>query len=336
MTKKILVRSPQWLGDSVVSTLFLFRLKKKEPEAEIDVAAPPSLASIFKSHPAVHEFVELPYASGGTVFDAGRILREKSYDAVYLLPRSFRTALEVWLAKIPKRIGYAGDVRRFLLTDVFPYDDRSFYAHRYLKLIGEENLPLDGLRPFFPKADLTGAEASQLIGFPYEKLKKPFLGLGPASVARARSWEAKRFVEVAERFLKEKGGTVFLFGSQKESPVTKEIASEIGKDVIDTAGKLDLPQLGWLMSNMNAFLANDSGLMHVASAFDIPTVVLFGPSDPTWALPRNGRFIPLQHKEISCVPCLRNECVRFGSHYKECLRTISSDEVFSVLSRLPL
>jgi heptosyltransferase II len=105
----------------------------------------------------------------------------------------------------------------------------------------------------------------------------------------------------------------------------------LGPAAIDTAGRLNLPQLGWLVSQLDKFLGNDSGLMHVAAAFKIPSVVLFGASEPKWALPQTGTFRAIQHPEVFCVPCLRNECVRLGTGYKECQAKITVEEVFSAL-----
>ncbi len=318
---KILVRVPQWLGDVVVSTLFLTRLKNKYPGAEIDVLAVPSVKPVFEKHPAVRSVVTLPYSDGGSVWEAARVLKKENYDVAYILPRSFRSALESWLARIPRRIGYKGDLRQLLLTEAIPYDENKLYPHRYLKLIGEENLRLDNLSPYFPKE-----ESDLTRGCP-----RPFLGIAPSSVAPARTWDADRFAAVARWFIKEKKGTVFLFGSPKEKSVTQSVAQQTGPSVVDTAGRVSLPQLGGLMAQMDAFVGNDSGLMHVASTFKISSVILFGPSDPTWALPPFGRFIPLQDRSISCVPCLRNECVRIGEFYKVCQKSLTPDHVIAAL-----
>lgn len=320
---KILVRVPQWLGDAVVSTVFLSRLRAQHPNAEIAVAAAPGVAPVFETHPDVNEVIQLPYPKG-TVFAAARKLKERHFDEVYILPRSFRTALESFLAGIPKRIGYGGDLRRLLLTDVRSYDSNHVYAHRYLALIGEENFPLINVRPYFPSAPPP---------VPPE-LKKPVLGIGPSSVAPARTWFPERFIEVANRFLKERGGTVVLFGSPSERAASDRVRQGIKGNCIDTTGGLKLPELGWFVSQCDLMLVNDSGLMHVASAFQVPTAVLFGPSEPRHAIPAWGKFIPIQHGEISCVPCLRNECVRFGDGYMACMKAITPAEVDAALNIL--
>lgn len=331
---KILVRAPQWLGDAVVSTFFLKRLHEKEPTCSLAVAAPAYLRALYERHPSVSEFISLPARGEGGVSAAAALLRQTQARTIYILPRSFRTALEAWRAGIPERIGYRGDLRRLLLTQAIPYDANRPYPHRYLKLIGEENFSLRGERPFFPKADLTKEMAAEKFGFSISQLRSPLLGMGPVSIAPSRTWPAERFAQVAERHIANTGGSVILFGSEREAPVTRSLRDTIGAGAVDTAGKLDLPHLGWFVSQCEKFICNDSGLMHVASAFGVPTVVIFGASDPTFAVPDTGRVAHLQKTEISCVPCLRNHCVRFGDMHLACLNQISMEEAAHALEKV--
>jgi heptosyltransferase-2 len=318
---KIVVRAPQWLGDAVVSTYFLSRLKEKYSDSDIHVAGPVYLQDLYQSHPAVAAFIPLPNRK--SLFESVNQLRAARADRIYILPRSFRTALEARLAPIPERIGFSGDLRRFLLTEAHSYRSDLDYPHRYLKLLGDENLNLGSTRPFFPKVSL-----------PFNNLPDPILGLGPASIAPSRTWPVENFIAVAKAHLASTKGSVVLFGSNREKPVTQKIRAALGDRVLDTAGQLSLPQLGGLISLCRAFVCNDSGLMHVASAFQVPTVVVFGASDPTYALPRTGQFRFLQSKKLDCVPCLRNHCVRVGQLHEACLKQISPEEVLGVLKTI--
>lgn len=330
---KVLVRVPQWLGDAVVSTVFLNRLKTQHPEYEISVLTVPGLAALFETHPAVSHVLKLPYPQG-SVFDAARALRDRRFDIAYVLPHSFRAALEAKLANIPKRIGYPGDFRRWLLTKTLPYDSTRLYPHRYLALIGEETLPVSDMKPFFPVQKPSDVKLNELGLADLENYSKPYLAMAPASVAPARTWSADRFAAVADHFVKTRGGTVFLFGSAREKTVVSKIASSVGKSAIDTSGMLNLPELGWLISKCHSFVGNDSGLMHVAASFKIPSVILFGPSEPAFAVPPWGRTVYTQHKEIFCVPCLRNTCVRLGKDRDACMKAIDVTEVTGLLASL--
>lgn len=313
MKKKILVRAPQWLGDAVVSTIFLERLRRLNADGEIHVLCPPALRSLFEACPAVTAVMTLPYGSGGTVFQVGRHIRAGRFDEMYILPRSLRSWLEAFLGGVPNRIRFGRKI---------PYDAMLLYPHRYLKLIGEEKLAPSEFKPFFPKSDETAWLTSA---------QKPILGLAPASIAPARTWDTKRFAQVADLFLKKYRGTVVLFGSSSEKAICSALKEAIAGPVIDTSGQLDLPPLGALISRCDAFLANDSGLMHVAAAFNIPTVAVFGASDPHTALPANGKVKAIQNNKVPCVPCHRNYCPRFGMFNRECLTSIQVEEVFAAL-----
>lgn len=330
--RKILVRSPQWLGDAVVSTVFLQRLKIKEKDSEITVLAPESVAEVFKSHPSVSDIITIEKRHRHP-WRVAEKLKTRGFDSAYILPRSFRTVMEIWMAGIPARVGFGGGLRRFFLTNAVAYDPNLLYAHRYLKLIDEHTMSIDQTPPYFPTLDPKRLDSETLLDGLLRGAERPLLGMAPASVAPARTWDPRRFAAVANAFQAERGGTVVLFGSHREKEATLAVKTEVKGPVIDTAGQLNLPELGWVLQNCDVLVANDSGIMHVASAFRVPTVVLFGPSEPRWALPPWGHFIAIQHSEVACVPCLKNECVRFGDFKYECLKAITVDEVISAIKK---
>ena len=323
-----------------MSTAFISRLKAKNPEAQISVLCAPYLSPIFENHSAVDEVIKLPYQNGGSVFEVANIIKGKSFDEIFILPKSFRTALEAWLSKIPRRVGFSGDMQKFLLTEAHPrFDRKGFDPYRYLRLLGEKDLGAEEIYTFFPKEEPDRDAALTLMGRPVKSLPRPILGIAPKSVAQARTWELKRFAEVARRFLDETGGTVFLFGIESERPATSLVKSRAGKGAVDFTGLLNLPEraglLGWALDLCDYFLCNDSGLMHVAIALGVPTLTVYGSGDPNYAsYKKKGPFLSIQHREIFCVPCLRNNCVRFGSSYNECLKAVSVDEVLTGLKRL--
>lgn len=326
------MRVPQWLGDAVVSTVFLARLRRRHPDAFIAVACRPSLVHIFETFPAVNAVVALP-AEGGLA-GASRALRAHNFDTAYILPRSARTALEPWLARIPRRIGFGGDLRALLLTETRRYRFDLLYPRRYLALMDDRGEDLAATPPHFPNAPLPPERMSELFGGPWDDLPKPVLGVAPASIAPARTWPSGRFAEVAQRFQRETGGTVVLIGTGKERAVTAEIGARLTGQVVDTTGKLSLTELGAVISRCDRFLVNDSGLMHVAACFGVPTVIPFGSSDPTLILPPWGKFAGPYHHVIDCQPCRRNHCARFGEYQIACLKAVSADEVSSAFNAI--
>lgn len=324
----ILVRAPQWLGDAVVSTVFLTRLKSRNPESLITVLAPSSLFELFKTHPSVHSVIS--FTKTESITSIAKNIRAMKASKIFILPRSFRTALEAWWGRVPERWGFRGDGRSFLLNHPVSYNSHLKYPHRYLNLINEESLPLETVSPHFPVIE-PSQDKSELFSF-FREHQGKILGMGPVSIAPSRTWDRANFTEVARRFLQQKSGAVVLFGSGSEYEELEKIKNDVRGPILNTAGQLSLGELGWAIQKCSRMLVNDSGLMHVASCFNIPTVVVFGASDPAWAIPSWGSFRAIQKKDIWCVPCLRNTCVRIGDSRNECLKSVSIEEVLDALA----
>jgi len=113
--EKILVRSANWLGDAVMSTCALQRLRQARPEASIALLSPHKLAGLWEEQPFIDELVT--FSPPRNIFQIARLLREKQFSVGIAFPNSMRSALELWLARIPRRIGRARGGRVFFLTD---------------------------------------------------------------------------------------------------------------------------------------------------------------------------------------------------------------------------
>lgn len=333
--KRILVRVPQWLGDAVVSTVFIRRLKRAHPGAHIVVACRPYLAPVFETLDAADQVLPLSKEIG--VRGAARLIRAGGFDTAYVLPQSARTTLEPLLGGVPRRIGFGGDLRSLFFTETRRYDVRRLYPRRYLALIDDEGLDLASTPPHFPSAEPSAARQTEIFDGAPDRWSGPFLGLAPASIAPARTWDAGRFSDAVRRLHERHGGSVVLIGTAKERATIDDIGTRLrgaGIPVIDTAGRLSLSELGWIIRRCARFLANDSGLMHVASCFDVPTVIPFGSSDPDVILPPWGRFEGPYRQVIECQPCRRNHCARFGELKYACLKAVTVDDVVSAFDRL--
>ncbi len=330
--QRILVRVPQWLGDAIVSTVFIRRLRRKYPNAHIAVACRPYLSPVFNGFDALNEVIPLPREAG--TFGAARLIRAGHFDTAYVLPQSARTALECFFGGVSRRIGFGGDLRSLLFTETRTYDFSRLYPRRYLALMDDEGLDLDATPPYFPSPEPSPERVVEIFGQSHET---PLLGLAPASIAPARTWDAARFTEAARRLHARHGGTVVLMGTAKEKDAILSIRAALEQarvPVLDTTARLSLPELGWMIRRLDRFLVNDSGLMHVAACFGIRTVIPFGSSDPAVILPPWGRFEGPYRQVIECQPCRRNTCARFGELKFACLKAITVDDVVSAFDRL--
>lgn len=320
MSQTILVRAPNWLGDAIMSMPFLRRLKETVPQGAVDVLCKPSLRDLFRGFPGIRNVLVFNPAES-LLSVAGRI-RKGRYDSGYVLPPSFSSAFLFFLAGIPERIGYSTDFRGFLFTQALPLDERFHYVRRYLGLLNETGADLGRDDFYFP------VENSSAL------LPNSFLAVAPGSRAPARRWSSERFAELINGLSEKDWPEVVLLGSAEDADVAEEVASLCTRRTVNLCGKTSLAALGDLLRRCGALVTNESGMMHAAWAVGTPTVVIAGPSEPRSTSPFGSRVKILQHREVPCVPCIKNECYRFGKGYKECMDRVPVKEARLALEEI--
>lgn len=329
--KKILVRGVNWLGDAVMSTPMLQRLREAAPNAQITLLTHEKLADLFQHYPHVDQV--MTFRQGEGVFSIARRLREKAFELVMVLPNSHRSALETFFARIPQRRGYG---RRWLLTQSLPsppsltrkrstseiktliaqntreretFPAEAHHVHNYLRLI---SAPWCAPRLHVRDEEVTEARKR----LPPESL---WLGLNPgAEYGPAKRWPVERFIEAATRLRKKLGCRWMLFGGPNDAGLTSKIAAACPSS-IDLAGKTTLRELCALFRCCRLVLTNDTGPMHLAAAVGVPVIVPFGSTAPELTGPRNGVITG----DVPCAPCFRRECpIDF-----RCMLSIEVDQV---------
>ena len=326
-----LVIAPQWIGDAVMTEPLLRRLHARGER--LTVGALPWVAPVYRAMPQVAEVIEFPFQHGGLQFKARRAIArqvEGRFDAAYVLPNSLKSALLPFLASIPKRIGYLGEARVGLLTHRLknPKNKPPMVAF-YSALSGDK----DGLEADRPQL---GMDAAQLDA----ALAKLGLQRGGydvfapgAEFGPAKRWPTTHFAQLA-RLLDR---PVVLLGSAKEAPLCEDIAAAVAATMcLNLAGKTSLAEAFAVIAAAHAVISNDSGLMHVAAAFGVPQVALFGSSSPLHTPPLNDRARVLWLKQdpgyqppLDCSPCFERECP-LGHH--RCLVDMTPDRVMAALA----
>lgn len=319
---KILVRAPNWLGDAVMSTPLIRRLVG-EGHA-VDVLCRPAVAGVYRDFPGMKNV--LTTVRGEWPGRTARELKKRAYDRAYILPPSFGSALAPWAAGIPERIGGNSDFRRPLLTRAIPIDERYHYVRRYLALVGDEGADVSATDLYFPSEPAPAGWAGPAAG-------ARVLAVAPGSRASARRWFPERFAEAVNRLPSSWSGAVIL-GAPEDRPVADRVAALCQRPVHNLCGGTSLPALAGILKNCAALLTNESGLMHVGWAVGLPLVVVSGPSHVHATSPFGPRVRVLQHREIPCVPCVKNECFRDGDEQNLCLKAISAQEVLGALGEL--
>jgi heptosyltransferase-2 len=302
----------------------------------LTVGALPWVAPVYRAMPQVHEVIEFPFAHGGLQFKARRALArqiEGRFDTAYVLPNSLKSALLPLLAGIPKRIGYLGEARIGLLTHRLKNPakgQRPPMVAFYSALSGEANLEADRPQLQMP-ADVV-AQALTELGLQRGgyHVFAPGAEYGPA-----KRWPARHFSELAQKLAL----PVLLLGSGKEAALCEEItetanAKRLGA-CVNLAGKTTLLQALCAIAAARSVVSNDSGLMHVAAAFGVPQVAIFGSSSPLHTPPLNVRATVLWLKAdagylppLDCAPCFEREC---PLGHTRCLNDISAARVLAAL-----
>ena len=311
---RILIRATNWVGDAVMSVPALEQIRARFPEAHIAVLARPWVSGLYDKS-LIDEII--PYQAGKGWSDlrgkwhlAGR-LRKMNFDAAILLQNAFEAAAIVWLARIPVRIGYARDGRGLLLSDpiVVPKPGESEDHQRYYYL---EMLRRAGLIEHLPVVP-----AVRLPGIPFlrkegrKRLDGLWIGISPgAAYGTAKRWLPERFAATAVTVATALGAQVAVFGSPDERALCETVAGQVreaGLTAVNFAGETSLAEFVEMAAACQAFVTNDSGAMHVASALGVPTVAVFGATDHVATGP-TGPLAKIIREQVECSPCLLREC----------------------------
>lgn len=334
--EKILIIGPAWVGDMVMAQTLFKLLRDRHPHLIIDVVAPAWSVPLLARMPEVASAITMPIGHGqlglGERYRIAKSLRAKKYDQAIVLPNSFKSALIPWLARIPKRTGWLGELRWGLLNDV-RYLDKARYPlmiERYLAL----GLPANSALPTpYPLPHLQVEEASRakaLAKHGLTQANQPILILCPgAEFGSAKRWPEEYYAEVAKAKLNQ-GWAVWLFGSAKDRAVTDKIMTLTQERCVNLAGQTSLEEAVDLLSCAHLVVSNDSGLMHIAAALHKPLVAVYGPTTPLFTPPLNEKAKVLS-LSLSCQPCFQRTC---PLNHHRCMRDLLPEKILTAASAL--
>ena len=330
--KKILVVGPAWVGDMVMAQSLFITLKRQHPDAEIDVIAPGWSRSLLARMPEVHESIEMRLGHGEFGFglrrQLGIELRAESYDRAIVMPRSWKSALVPYFARIPQRTGYKGEMRYGLLNDIRPLDKsvltRTVQRFVALGLPAEAPLPPEIPQP---KLHLDGEQRDWLMRILNLYTERPIVALLPgAEYGPAKRWPAEHFAWLARRLVKD-GFSVWVFGSEKEKPLGDTIVEGLGAEAVNLCGRTRLVDAADLLSLAKCAVTNDSGLMHVAGAMGVRVIAIYGSSSPNYTPPLTDKA-DIVYLDLECSPCFKREC---PLGHLNCLKQITVDAVYKYI-----
>ena len=334
--RRILVRGVNWLGDAVMTTPALLRLREKFPDAHITLLTAEKLRELWRHHPAVDETIA--FTGSDSVWQVSKKLRTGNFDLALAFPNSPRSALEVFFARIPHRVGYARAWRNLFLTQAAPTrpghvqmhkrsaveiqaiikqkpevrsqksEASAHQIHEYLHLVAALGANPEPLAPQLTVLPEEIEAAKKKFGL--DQLAAPIFGLNPgAEYGAAKRWPTEKFIIAAREIQAQTNCHWLIFGGKNDTELATRIAGANQK-AQNLAGHTSLRELMALMKLCRVVLTNDTGPMHVAAALGAPVVVPFGSTSPELTgpgLPGDARHRLLK-SDAPCAPCFLREC----------------------------
>ncbi len=328
-----LLIAPQWIGDAVMSEPLVRALAARAEQ--VSVVALPWVAPVYRAMAGVVDVLEAPFQHGGVQWRERRALAQQLRDrfqTAYVLPKSLKSALLPWLADIPVRVGRLGELRYGLLTHRLPNpprDERPPMVPFYLALAGEQVREPGQTPRLLSPTDATDALRAHGLQAGAYGVFAPGAEFGPA-----KRWPAAHYAALARQL----GQTVVLLGSPKEAQEAAAIAAAVPADVarvVNLIGQTSLTQALGVIAQAKWVVSNDSGLMHVAAAFGVPQVAVFGSSSPLHTPPLNklAQVVWLQQEAsyqpaLDCAPCFQRTC---PLGHMRCLNDVQPERVAQAL-----
>lgn len=338
-----LIVGPSWIGDMVMAQSLFRVLKDRAPEENIDVIAPEWSLPLLNRMPEVRQGIALPVQHGELGlkkrWQLGKKLQQRQYRKAIILPRSIKSALVPFFARISIRTGYLGEQRYGLLTDIRKLNKDSHYrtVDRFIALgqPAPESMTVPLTSAFYPTLNTKEKPNTRTV-----TETAPIAALCPgAEYGPAKQWPAEYFAHLSGELIKD-GWQVWILGSEKDRHVAKQITEHLvtsqsmmsayADRCSDLTGQTTLPEAIDLLARATVTVSNDSGLMHIAAATGCPVIALYGSSDPNFTPPLSENAKVL-YRNLICSPCFQREC---PLGHLNCLKKITPAEVHATIKEI--
>jgi len=313
---RILIRSSNWLGDAVMSAAAVRAIKNGRPDARVTILTRDKLADFWRAVPEVDDVIPIDDKIG--VFRVAWLLRGR-FDVAVLFPNSARSALEVWLAGIRRRVGYSGHQREWMLNQIIREPKKKSlrprrHVERHLRIAEKIGAPETTAEPL-------------IRPIPDGPIR---IGICPgAEYGPAKQWYPIRYRRVMESVAARIDGAFVIVGVGKDRPLADEIESGFTGRVENLAGRTSLRELIEELRRMHVLVTNDTGTMHLAAFLGVPVVAIFGSTEPALTGPIGTNHIVIRH-QVECSPCFLRECpLDF-----RCMESVTVDEVANAVLSL--
>ncbi len=342
----ILVIQLWGIGETVLALPAIDALRKKFPEAKIEILATSRNRDVFFNNKNISHIFLLKLNPLSII---GFILSNiKKYDLVIDMEEYLNISAIISFFTGRRIIGYSHNSRAKLYTDKVKYNDKQHAAQTFLDLIRELNADYD--MDCLPKLWFSNKDKRVIDGlFKKSGIKKNELVVcvapGSAESAKARMWPYDRYAELCDEIIIRHNARIIFIGSANEKGLIsaiQELMENKGR-TINSAGNITLTQLFYLISRSGLFIGNDSGPMHIAAAQGVKTIGLFGPNLPVRFGPY-GKGNAGLYKGYNCEfsPCINvhkgeiPDCLypKDSNDYQKCMKNISVNDVLKEVEKM--
>jgi heptosyltransferase-2 len=354
--ERILVRSPNWIGEQILAFPFFHYLRQAYPRAHIAAACVPWVASV-QFRALVDAVFILPAPQGrsvlaklGAMEEGARMLREAGpWDLGFCLPNSLSSGWSMFRAGVRIRRGYVREGRGLLLNQGLPWDSGGsrHRAEVYVGLLpcgaGPEcpveqfwGVPSgDDLAPGIPGVlERFDAVRNWPDAEPMDPPHGPYWVLAPGTRAESRRWPEEYFAALSRRIALETGWTGIVVGGPDEGAAAGRLSRDRELKLLDWTGRGPVTAYWRVFAGARFTVSNDSGLAHVASLCGSPMEIVWGAGDPRHTKPLGPGMVRVAFNPVDCWPCERNTCSQPAAGKLQCLRGILPEMVWSDIKRL--
>ena len=330
---KILIRGTNWIGDAVLTLPAVASVRATYPNAHIAMLVKPWVADIYKLFSNLDEIIiyENKFDTPTGVLRLARKLKKENFDLAILLQNAIEAAIIALAARIPLRAGYDSDARGLLLTNRIRRTEEIKKVHQadyYLKMVKTLGC-VSVSREISLETKINFSGARDVLHKFVPESKKTLIGIAPgATYGAAKRWFPERFAEVADMMDKNFSVQGIILGGKADGKTAQEVQKLARTELINLAGMTNLREAIYLISQCRLFISNDSGLMHIAGALNIPTIAIFGSTNPITTAPMGNKSV-IVRKKVSCSPCLKKTC---PTDFR-CMSMISVEDVFNAAQK---
>ncbi len=339
--ERILVRGTNWIGDAVMTTPALERLRSSFPQSQIILLATPRTTGLFEDSKFFDEIIEYHRREAGfqAFFAAVSEIRARRFDLALLFQNAFEAALLAWMGGVRLRIGFAGQGRGLLLTHQLYRGQQHrnrHQVHDYLDLVeecervcfGQESRPVreKPLPSLTASTAQRGAAQTLLQNFGIYPVSHPLIALNAgATNSQAKCWPEDQYAALADRLIGELNGQIVLIGALSERGIAENIIRQMkSRGAVNLAGRTTMTELIGLLDACDLLVSNDTGPAHIAAALGHPALTVFGPTNEFETAPAGPRAEIIRAEGIECARCMLRNCPI--DH--RCMTRITADEVF--------